>query len=121
MLHQFSPHCTDNGVPQAPARCVAGLDELHSAFDLVELAEETGRDLRSALRDSLSLHARNLATNALRLSIELTDPEEPMRAGETQHGTQIERSQQLFADIKSLSSTDMPMLSVTLWELRNLA
>ena len=156
-LERITAAYTEEGVPQTLARRVAGLDELYSALDLVELTDETGRDqrtaamvyyalggrfdlhwlghqisslsadthwqslARTALRDDLSLQARNLAANVLRLSPDLTDPVELMNAWETQRGTQIERSQQLFADIKGSPSIDMPMLSVTLRELRNLA
>ena len=145
------------GVPEALAKRIAGLGELYSALDLVEIADETGRNqntaaqvyfalggrfdlhwlghqiatlpaethwqvlARAALRDDLSTQARNLAVDVLRLSPDLTDPDALMQAWETQRATQIERSQQLFADIRSSTATDMPMLSVTLRELRNLA
>ncbi|MCB1960351.1 MAG: NAD-glutamate dehydrogenase, partial [Rhodocyclaceae bacterium] len=145
------------GVPEAIAQRVAGLDELYSALDLVELVDETGRDLatagrvyfalggrfdlhwlgrqisalpadthwqglaRTALRDDLSAQARHLAADVLRLSPELSDPEALMTVWETRRGTQIDRSQQLFADLKTSTSMDMPMLSVALRELRNLA
>ena len=76
---------------------------------------------RTALRDDLSAQARHLASNVLRLSPDLTDVEALMAAWETQRCTQIERSRLLFADIKSATAIDMPMLSVMLRELRNLA
>ncbi len=156
-LEKLTAGYTEQGVPESLARRVAGLDELYSALDLVELTNETGRDqrtaatvyfalggrfdlhwlgrqisslpadthwqslARTALRDDLSLQARNLAANVLRLSPDLSDPDELIKAWETQRCTQIDRSQQLFADIKGSPSIDMPMLSVTLRELRNLA
>ena len=155
-LDRLAAGYTEQGVPEALARRVAGLDELYSALDLVELTSETKRDqrtaaavyfalgdrfdlhwlgkqissltadthwqslARTALRDDLSAQARNLAANVLRLSPKLTDADELIKAWETQRCTQIDRSQQLFADIKASPSIDMPMLSVTLRELRNL-
>ncbi|TVO63667.1 NAD-glutamate dehydrogenase [Denitromonas ohlonensis] len=156
-LDRLANGYTEQGVPEALARRVAGLDELYSALDLVELTTETKRDqrtaaavyfalgerfdlhwlgkqitslpadthwqslARTALRDDLSAQARNLAANVLRLSPKLTEPDALIKAWETQRSTQIDRSQQLFADIKSSTGIDMPMLSVTLRELRNLA
>ena len=62
-----------------------------------------------------------LAVDVLRLSPELTELDALMSAWETRRCTQIDRSQQLFADLKGSPSMDMPMLSVALRELRNLA
>jgi glutamate dehydrogenase len=76
---------------------------------------------RTALRDDLSAQARHLTGNVLRLSPKLDDAEALLAAWENQRATQIERSRLLFADIKSSAVIDMPMLSVTLRELRNLA
>ena len=156
-LDQMAGSYIEQGVPESLAQRVAGLGELYSALDLVEVAAETGRaqqivasvyfalggrfDLhwlgkqisalpaethwqglaRTALRDDLSAQARHLAGNVLRLSPDLDDPEALVAAWENQRCTQIERSRLLFADIKSSTVIDMPMLSVTLRELRNLA
>ncbi|MBR0566594.1 NAD-glutamate dehydrogenase [Azoarcus sp. L1K30] len=76
---------------------------------------------RTALRDDLSAQARNLAANVLRLSPGVTEVDALLGAWEKQRSTQIERSRLLFADVKASSQIDMPMLSVTLRELRNLA
>ncbi|MCP5268112.1 MAG: NAD-glutamate dehydrogenase [Zoogloeaceae bacterium] len=156
VLDQTVAHYVGQGVPETLASKLAALDELYSALDIVEIAEETGRDqalvarvyfalggrfdlhwlgsqiaalpadthwqglARTALRDDLSAQARSLAANVLRLSPELSDPEALTTAWEKQRSTQIARSQQIFADVKAANNIDMPMLSVTLRELRSL-
>jgi len=75
---------------------------------------------RGALRVDLSNQARALAADALMLSPELSTPDQLIAAWETRHQGHIERYRHLLADVKSVATIEMPMLSVLLRELRGM-
>ena len=155
-LDRITGHYVEKGIPAELAARIAGLDELYSALDLVEVADDTDREAdlvaavyftlggrfdlhwlgrqisslpaeshwqslaRTALRDDLSLQARNLAANVLKRSPGLKETEALIQAWEAERQPQIERCRQVFADVRSSATIDMPMVSVVLRELRSL-
>jgi glutamate dehydrogenase len=75
---------------------------------------------RTALRDDLSMQARNLAADVLRSSPQVDELDALISTWETGRQFQIERCRQLFSDLRSADMIDMSMLSVLLRELRSL-
>lgn len=75
---------------------------------------------RSALRVDLSSQARALAADALKQFVELQDADEIVTAWRTRHQQQTDRYRHLLGDVKASTSTDMPMVSVLLRELRSI-
>ncbi|MBX3666809.1 MAG: NAD-glutamate dehydrogenase [Rhodocyclaceae bacterium] len=153
-LNTTTAHYVELGAPPALARQVAGLAELYSGLDIVDVAGETGRDTalvasvyfsvggwldlhwlsaqvsalpadnhwqtlaRAALREDLSLHARNIAAEVLRTSPELSERDALIDAWKTGRRYQIERWRQVVADLQTAGSLDIPMVSVAMRELR---
>lgn len=75
---------------------------------------------RSALRVDLSSQARALAADALKQFVELQDADEIVAAWRVRHQQQTDRYRHLLGDVKASASTDMPMVSVLLRELRSI-
>ncbi|MBI5921536.1 MAG: NAD-glutamate dehydrogenase [Betaproteobacteria bacterium] len=76
---------------------------------------------RSALGDDLSSLACALTTQAFRENPELDDPLSLVSAWQARRSFQFERCRQLLAELKTLPTQDIAMLSVALRELRGLA
>nr|MBL8457101.1 NAD-glutamate dehydrogenase [Zoogloeaceae bacterium] len=75
---------------------------------------------RSALRVDLSSQARALAADALKLFGEVQDVDAILAAWRVRHQQQADRYRHLLGDVKASASTDMPMVSVLLRELRSI-
>ncbi|MBD5804311.1 NAD-specific glutamate dehydrogenase [Azoarcus sp. Aa7] len=75
---------------------------------------------RGALRVDLSNLARSLATDILKTSPDLGQPDDLIAAWEARRLPQIERYRHLLADVKVAQAIEMPMLSVLLRELRGM-
>ncbi len=76
---------------------------------------------RGALRGDLSLLARVLTANALRLLPESEDPAEILAAWQARHQQQVERYRNLVGEIHAAKAIDLAMLSVILRELRGMS
>jgi glutamate dehydrogenase len=75
---------------------------------------------RAALRDDLSTQARLLTADVLRGAPENAAVDDLIASWRSRRNFQFERCRHLFAEIRSASTPDMPMLSVALRELRGL-
>jgi glutamate dehydrogenase len=75
---------------------------------------------RSAVRIDLSDQARSLASDAIKLSPDVTDSAAVLEAWETRHAFHIERYTHLLGDVKASKTIEMPMLSVLMRELRSM-
>ncbi|MBL8483579.1 MAG: NAD-glutamate dehydrogenase, partial [Rhodocyclaceae bacterium] len=73
---------------------------------------------RAALREDLSLHARNIAAQVLRASPDLTGRDALIEAWKASRRYQIDRWRQVVADMQSFGTLDIPMVSVAMRELR---
>ena len=62
-----------------------------------------------------------LTSLVLKISPEVKVPDALINAWEAQNKSEMERSRQLLAELRSAGKLDLSMLSVTLRELRNLA
>jgi glutamate dehydrogenase len=76
---------------------------------------------KTALRDNVCGLQGEITSLVLNLSPEVTAADALFSMWEAQHESELERSRQLLADLRSAGSLDLSMLSVALWELRNLA
>ncbi|HKM57814.1 MAG TPA: NAD-glutamate dehydrogenase [Chthoniobacterales bacterium] len=76
---------------------------------------------KTALRDNVSGLQGEIASLVLKLSPGVTVADALFNEWEAKHRSELERSRQLLADLRSAGTLDLSMLSVALWELRNLA
>jgi glutamate dehydrogenase len=76
---------------------------------------------KTGLTDDVSRLQTELTTVILKISPEMSVPEELINQWEGKKKSELERSRQLLADLHSAGNLDLPMLSVALRELRNLA
>ena len=131
-----------DGVPSAIASNAAALDALFNALDIVEVADEVGRDVESVARVHFALAGElefpwlrsaigRLATethwDALAKAALRDDLAGMLRAltadaikKKARDPSLYERFRQVLADLRSADSPDLAMLSVALRELRNL-
>ncbi len=146
----------DAGVPAELAARAAAWPYLHTAFDIVEVAQARGRppedaarvywglferlDLgwlwervgalprndrwqshaRAALRDDLLVELRTLADDALRAGDVFTPVADVLGQWAAANERVLNRTTQLFAEIRSGGVFDLTTLSVALRQLRNL-
>jgi len=76
---------------------------------------------RNAMRDDLSGVQRSLTAEVMARADGAETPDEMLAAWQRDHAPVIERAGHLFAELRNVPSPDLPMLSVALRELRNLA
>jgi glutamate dehydrogenase len=139
----------DDAVPEALARDIAGLDALFNALDIVEVADELGREIGEVaaahfavaeeldfpwLRARIGIlpgdnHWQTLAKAALRddlASMLRVLAADALRTGgvgswKARNAALHDRFQQILGDLRTAESPDLAMLSVAMRELRNLA
>lgn len=75
---------------------------------------------RSALRVDLSSQARTLACDALKLTPKAKDVDAILTAWNERHRFHIDRFSHLLADVRTVASIEMSMLSVLMRELRSI-
>ena len=75
---------------------------------------------RSALRVDLSSQARTLACDALKLTPKAKDVDAILTAWNERYRFHIDRFSHLLADVRTVASVEMPMLSVLMRELRSI-
>ena len=76
---------------------------------------------RAALRDDLSMQARNLAAAVLKHSPDGEEPHALIAAWEQSRPSQVARCNQILEDLRSAHGIDIAMMSVAMRELRTLA
>ncbi len=75
---------------------------------------------RSALRVDLSDQARTIAAEALRTAAETDEAQAIVAAWHARHQFHIDRFNHLLADVRTVATIEMPMLSVLMRELRSI-
>jgi glutamate dehydrogenase len=76
---------------------------------------------KTALRDNVCGLQGDITGLVLKLGPDLKMTNALINKWEAQHKSELERSRQLLADLRSAGRLDLSMLSVALWTLRNLA
>ena len=94
---------------------------LRSLIDRLATSSHWQALAKAALRDDLAGMQRELTAVALRAAPTERDPARLAALWEAAHRVLLERFAQVLADLRSIESTDLAMLSVAMRELRNLA